>query len=146
VDRAVGCRIGFERADVYGRGAVAIAVAEANEWLAALIGSQRVALRVFGEGIAAGVDRGAAGKQGVGERRAAVIDKGAELRVQRRGHSAHLVSVDAVGQPGAAGADANQIVRTGGVEWAVDIVHRSRGTGRVRATIVLRNVMVPEAT
>ena len=108
---------------------------------AALVGQERVAIGSDGQAVVAGVDGGAAGQEGDGLRRAAVVGQCAQARVG----DADLVAVGAIGQAaGSAGAD--QVVR--GRETGRPQCRRMSSAQAplvvvLSATIVLQRVAAP---
>ena len=99
----VGDGLDFEGPDVDGP------VDDPREAGAALVGGQGLAFGIDGQGCAAGVDGRAAGQEGDGLGRAAVVGQRAEPRVG----DADLVAVAAVRQAAVAAAGADQVVRAG---------------------------------
>ena len=104
------------------------AVDDPRESGAALIGGQGLAGGgIDGQGVAARVDGRAAGQEGDGLGRPAVV---CSQRAEARVGDADLVAVDAVDQAaGAAGAD--QVVRAGRGDRAGDVVGRRTDAGPV---------------
>ena len=128
-------RSSLERADVHDRDAVAVAVLLARD-RAALVGGRHA-------GVVARVDGPAAGQQGVGLRRPAVVGQRAELGVDGMSTRADDVAVDAVGEARAADAVADEVVPQAG-EWRT---HQSGPVPpkltRFRATIVFLTLNIP---
>ena len=87
-------------------------------------GGVEVAIEVEGVhgdlGAETGVERGAAGEQGVGLSASAVVGERGELRIDRRGSVADLVAAGAVGEAGGRACVADEVAAAGG-EGAVDV-------------------------